>query len=167
MVKSTFLNRRKKKAAVDEVKADPVEESRDDPGLLEAFFNPSSWFPPTEESDAVSSTDDIQSIIDAHIDEETRAKCLTEKSRIGSNQDVKGSHSTLANEIKKLGKLERKKEKAEKLILRCQNEISMADEELTKTRKRIKALSRKVELHGMMHERIGPDDDDSSVDSEW
>lgn len=42
-----------------------------------------------------------------------------------------------------------------------------AEEELTKTRKRIKALSRKVELHGMMHERIGHDDDDSSVDSEW
>ena len=43
MVKSTFFSRRKsKKAAVDDVKADSVEESRDDPGLLEAFFNPSS-----------------------------------------------------------------------------------------------------------------------------
>lgn len=185
MVKSTFLSRRLSKPKLSSstsksvststqraaVKVDPVEESRDDPGLLEAFFNPSSWLPTAEtlglgEEDALSSFDDIQSIIDAHVDEETRARCLSEKSTIsamksiGSNQNVKGSHSTLANEIKKLGKLERKKEKAEKLILRCEQEISLAEQEQKKTRERIKALSYKFELHGMMDGRTSPQDNE-------
>ena len=148
---------------VKEVRADPVEESREDPGLLDAILNPLSWFPAVEtDLDAVSSTDEIQSIIDAHVDEETRARCLT--SRISAqNQDVKGSHSTLANEIKKLGKLERKKEKLVETILKCEHEISIAEKEQEKTKERIKALSYKFELHGMVDDRTGSHEDEDSI----
>ena len=158
-IKSMFLGRRhpsKSKqnaaaAAKEQLEVDSldestaIEESRDDLNPFERFFSDSSSVFSGVITEAVSMADDIQTIITTDIDEGDEDDGSATKRKV-----VKGSHSDLAKEIKKLGKLEQKKEKAEKQIKKSEKDISMAEEERAKTLVKIKALSQKFELHNVM-----------------
>ena len=130
-----------------------IEESRDDLNPFERFFNDSSCALSIVFSEAVSMADDIQTIISADIDDDIDdddKEVVIDDDFYDDKEVVKGSHSDLAKEIKKLGKLGRRKEKAEKQIRKCENEIAMAEAERGKTLIKIKALSQKFELHDVM-----------------
>ena len=180
----------------DELKADPIEESRGGDGrrvspafdagvAFGRFFNDSSTVLFGAVSEAKNIANDISNIVAAEVRDlelelesaiTSTAKDLAaevddwrsglehfnervhfnestaEEWSVSTHQDkVKGRHSNWAKEIKKLGKLERKKEKAEKQIKKLskqittyENIISTAEQEQVKTRRNLKALKQKA-----------------------
>mmetsp|Transcript_26469 Transcript_26469/g.53135 ORF Transcript_26469/g.53135 Transcript_26469/m.53135 type:complete len:193 (-) Transcript_26469:211-789(-) len=141
-----------------ELKQVSFQESRDDPSLFERFFSAPSNVLSGAIAEAASIADDIQTVITAELDEEKELSQLREERELREVQDVKslkedwkevevkGSHTDLAKEIKKLGKLERILERAEKQIMKSEKQIYLTEQKQMKTRMKIKALSRKFEL---------------------
>jgi len=139
-----------------EVKQVSFQESRDDPSLFERFFSTPSNVLSGAIAEAASIADDIQTVITAELDEEKELSQLREereerevqgvKKEDWEEVEVKGSHTDLAKEIKKLGKLEKILERAEKQIMKSEKQIYLTEQKQMKTRMKIKALSRKFEL---------------------
>eukprot|EP00984_Skeletonema_dohrnii_P021340 scaffold10642_cov155-Skeletonema_dohrnii-CCMP3373.AAC.7 len=159
---------------------DSFDESRDELNPLERFFSDAASVLSGAATEVASVTgpvlsgaatevasvvEDVNSIIaaDAELSAEKEVKKSLSKSKREEWKQVKGSPSTLAKELKKLDKLERKVEKAEKQIMKSimktEKKIDKAEEEQTKTRLKIKALSHKFELQSVMQ-----DDDDEMAD---
>mmetsp|Transcript_26467 Transcript_26467/g.53133 ORF Transcript_26467/g.53133 Transcript_26467/m.53133 type:complete len:202 (-) Transcript_26467:211-816(-) len=150
-----------------ELKQVSFQESRDDPSLFERFFSAPSNVLSGAIAEAASIADDIQTVITAELDEEKELSQLREERELSQLREerelrevqdvkslkedwkeveVKGSHTDLAKEIKKLGKLERILERAEKQIMKSEKQIYLTEQKQMKTRMKIKALSRKFEL---------------------
>lgn len=176
----------------EDARVDSFEESRDELNPFERFLSDASTVFSGAVTEAASMTEDVKSIISADLDEEEddyddeedkdkdedkdeQEEKKTAKSTRGSKSKkdksrnvmkVKGSPSTLAKEIKKLDKLERQVEKAEKDILKAiektEKEIDKAELEQEKTRKKIKGLTRKFELEKFMR-RDDEEFEDESV----
>lgn len=144
-----------------------TEDSRDDVTPFERFLNDSTNALSNVFSEAVSLADDIQTIISADIDDDVDDDVYSVvKATPSSKEVVKGSHSDLAKEIKKLGKLGQRRKKAEKQIRKCENEISMAEAEKVKTLIKIKALSQKFELQSAMDRADDDERNERSVEDE-
>ena len=162
---------------------DSFDESRDELNPLERFFSDAASVLSGAATEVASVTgpvlsgaatevasvvEDVTSIIaaDAELDAEKEVKKSLSKSNKEREEwkKVKGSPSTLAKELKKLDKLERKVEKAEKQIMKnimkTEKQIDKAEQEQTKTRLKIKALSHKFELQSMMKDGDGDDNDE-------
>eukprot|EP00577_Skeletonema_sp_RCC1716_P017646 CAMPEP_0113404740 /NCGR_PEP_ID=MMETSP0013_2-20120614/18563_1 /TAXON_ID=2843 ORGANISM="Skeletonema costatum, Strain 1716" /NCGR_SAMPLE_ID=MMETSP0013_2 /ASSEMBLY_ACC=CAM_ASM_000158 /LENGTH=255 /DNA_ID=CAMNT_0000290387 /DNA_START=59 /DNA_END=826 /DNA_ORIENTATION=+ /assembly_acc=CAM_ASM_000158 len=173
----------------EDERLDSFDESRDELNPLERFFSDAASVLSGAATEVASVTgpvlsgaatevanvvEDVNSIIaaDAELDAEKELK----KSLSKSNEEreewkkVKGSPSTLAKELKKLDKLERKVEKAEKQIMKnimkTEKQIDKAEEEQTKARLKIKALSHKFELQSMMQDDDDDDDDNDEMADE-
>mmetsp|Transcript_12826 Transcript_12826/g.19342 ORF Transcript_12826/g.19342 Transcript_12826/m.19342 type:complete len:186 (-) Transcript_12826:170-727(-) len=143
-----------------ELKQVSFQESRDDPSLFERFFCTPSNVLSDAIAEAASIADDIQTVITAELDEEKELIQLREERELRELREesedkevqgvkeveVKGSHTDLAKEIKKLGKLERILERAEKQIMKSEKQIYLTEQKQMKTRMKIKALSHKFEL---------------------
>jgi|Transcript_19450 hypothetical protein len=151
----------------EDERVDSFEESRDELNPLERFISGATSVFSGAATEVGSIAEDVQSIIaaDAELDAEKEVKKSLSKSNREEWKEVKGSPSTLAKELKKLDKLERKVEKAEKQIMKSimktEKRIDKAEGEQTKTRLKIKALSHKFELQSMMKD---DDDDDEMAD---
>jgi len=158
---------------------DSFDESRDELNPLERFFSDAASVLSGAATEVASVTgpvlsgaatevasvvEDVNSIIaaDAELSAEKEVKKSLSKSNREEWKEVKGSPSTLAKELKKLDKLERKVEKAEKQIMKSimktEKQIDKAEQEQTKTRLKIKALSHKFELQSMMKDGDGDDE---------
>ncbi len=131
--------------------ATETEESRDEDELnpIENFFQDSASALSNVFSEAVGMADDIKTIISTDIDDDVYDDAYEQSS---TKEVVKGSHSDLAKEIKKLGKLEERKKKAKKQIRKCEDEIAVAEAERVETLKKIKALSQKFDLGNVNHD---------------
>eukprot|EP00984_Skeletonema_dohrnii_P021342 scaffold10642_cov155-Skeletonema_dohrnii-CCMP3373.AAC.9 len=154
--------------ADEDERVDSFEESRDELNPLERFISGATSVFSGAATEVGSIAEDVQSIIaaDAELDAEKEVKKSLSKSNKEKEEwkKVKGSPSTLAKELKKLDKLERKVEKAEKQIMKnimkTEKKIDKAEQEQTKTRLKIKALSHKFELQSMMKDGDGDGDDE-------
>lgn len=124
-----------------------AEESRDDSTPIENFFTDAGSVLSTAFAEAVGMADDIKTIISADIDDYDDDVYDDFDVPVSSKKVVKGSHSDLAKEIKKLGKQDERKEKAKKQIKKCEDEIVVVEAERVETLKKIKALSQKFKLH--------------------
>ena len=161
---------------VEDTRVDSFGDDRDEMNPLERFFSDAGSVFSGAVTEAASLAGDVKSVISADLDEEEEGegegegedkekderdeKKSTAKSTRGSkskkdkSNEVKGSPSDLAREIKKLDKLERQVEKAEhdimKAIAKTDKEIEKAEEEQEKSRRKIKQLTRKFELERFM-----------------
>ncbi|KAK1744520.1 hypothetical protein QTG54_005053 [Skeletonema marinoi] len=152
----------------EDERVDSFEESRDELNPLERFISGAASVFSGAATEVGSVVEDVTSIIaaDAELDAEKEVKKSLSKSNKEREEwkKVKGSPSTLAKELKKLDKLERKVEKAEKQIMKnimkTEKQIDKAEQEQTKTRLKIKALSHKFELQSMMKDGDGDDNDE-------
>ncbi len=150
--KSSFMDMLKV-GSIEEPIATEAEESRDDSTPIENFFSDAGSVLSTAFAEAVGMADDIKTIISADIDDDDDVyDDVDVPVPVSSKEVVKGGLSDLAKEIKKLGKLDERKEKAKKQIKKCEDEIAVVEAERVETLKKIKALSQKFDLHNEDHD---------------
>ena len=143
-----------------------MEESRDDFDVMDHIFISfgsavddattvfSDYYGPGSFDETITMRDDMQTIIEADLDEDDgKGKMFgrSKKKERFRSTSVKGSPATLAKEIKKFEKLERKVEKAEKRITKAEQKIYRSEQKQLKARRKIKALSEKFELRGIVN----------------